>query len=83
VRDVVLHPDRKIRDGFRASGWDKIVLVDVVRKVYLEGGFVLERDASRRNAVAWCRNTFACGGVDVTCRNTRLAGMEREEMNDK
>jgi hypothetical protein len=71
--DVVFHPDGKIGNGFRVLIVSiKIVLVDIVRKVHLQPGFVLERDARRGNAVAWRRNTLACGWVDVTCGD-RLA----------
>jgi hypothetical protein len=82
VCDLVVHPDGKIGDGFRVlmiiCGRVDVVLVDVVRKVDFEGGFVRERDAGRGNAVPWCRNAFTCGGVDVTCGDI-LAVMEREE----
>lgn len=79
VCDVVLHPDGKIGNGFRALIVSiKTVLVNVVRKVDLQASFVLGRDTSRGNAIAWCRNTLACGRIDVTCGDT-LTGMARKE----
>jgi len=68
VSNLVLHPDRNISDGFSVIMVAvETVLVNVVRKVFLERGFVLGRDAGRGNAVAWSRNTLARGRVDITC----------------
>jgi len=51
--DIVFHLDGKIGNGLHVLVVSiKIVLVDEVRKVHLQPGFVRERDARRGNAVA-------------------------------
>lgn len=81
VCDVILHPERKISDGFAGFRFER-VLVGIMSELDVECILVLLRNARRWNTISNGRDTFTSGGIDVSYGEVSVMMMSESGVND-